>query len=178
MVADAKFCSEGVSFLAVRQLSLVDMPETASDFLQRVGRAVRFNGHAGLPPKESIVRLRLYCATLPAEIVEEEADSPGVASEPEASADENRKTTLAAELKEYYGHLAQLEWNAVDFDQSSKKPLWDESSSEVDVEQAKKELDAELALEAEAIKASKEEAKAKAQAKAQAEIEFQARGRS
>ena len=131
------------------------------------------------------MRLRLYCATLPAEIVEEEADSPGVASEPEASADENRKTTLAAELKEYYGHLAQLEWNAVDFDQSSKKPLWDESSSEVDVEQAKKELeqakkelDAELALEAEAIKASKEEAKAKAQAKAQAEIEFQARGRS
>ena len=178
MVADAKFCSEGVSFLAVRQLSLVDMPETASDFLQRVGRAVRFNCHAGLPPKQSSVRLRLYCATLPAEIVEEEADSPGVASEPEASADENRKTTLAAELKEYYGHLAQLEWNAVDFDQSSKKPLWDESSSEVDVEQAKKELDAELALEAEAIKASKEEAKAKAQAKAQAEIEFQARGRS
>ena len=178
MVADAKFCSEGVSFLAVRQLSLVDMPETASDFLQRVGRAVRFNGHAGLPLKESNVRLRLYCATLPAEIVEEEADSPGAASEPEASADENRKTTLAAELTEYYGHLAQLEWNAVDFDQSSKKPLWDESSSEVDVEQAKKELDAELALEAEAIKASKEEAKAKAQAKAQAEIEFQARGRS
>ena len=61
-VADAKECSEGVSFLGVRHLLLVDVPAEPADFLQRVGRAVRFMGHAGLaskkPLEESVACMR------------------------------------------------------------------------------------------------------------------------
>ena len=49
MVADAKECSEGVSFFGVRRLLLADVPASSEDLMQRVGRAVRFMGHAGLP---------------------------------------------------------------------------------------------------------------------------------
>jgi hypothetical protein len=66
MVADAKECSEGVSFLHVRRLLLVDIPAEPADFLQRVGRAVRFMGHAGLANKDSwTVRASLYQAIKP-----------------------------------------------------------------------------------------------------------------
>ena len=53
MVADAKECSEGVSFFGVRQFLIVDVPKSASEYIQRVGRAIRFMGHAGLPEEES-----------------------------------------------------------------------------------------------------------------------------
>jgi len=180
MVADAKFCSEGVSFFGVRQLALVDMPENAAEFVQRVGRAVRFNGHAGLPPEKSNVRLRLYCATLPAETGsnDDEADSSDALLT--KSADERRLDALTANLKEYEAHLGQLQLNAVDFDCLSKKPLWDESSSDVDFGQAmaaqKDALDKELALEADAIKAVKSEA-AKAKAEA-AKVEAEAKAKA
>ena len=64
MVADAKECGEGVSFFGVRRLILADVPGTAEDMLQRVGRAVRFMGHAALPEAERDVDVRLYVATL------------------------------------------------------------------------------------------------------------------
>ena len=38
MVADAKECAEGVSFLHVRKLLLVDVPSEPSEFLQVSGR--------------------------------------------------------------------------------------------------------------------------------------------
>ena len=59
MVADAKECGEGVSFLGVRRLLLADVPSTAEDLLQRIGRAVRFMGHHALPPSERTVDVRV-----------------------------------------------------------------------------------------------------------------------
>ena len=66
MVADAKECGEGVSFLGVRRLLLADVPSTAEDLMQRVGRAVRFMGHAMLPAEERNVEVRMYVSTLKA----------------------------------------------------------------------------------------------------------------
>ena len=66
MVADAKECSEGISFLGVRRLLLVDVPTAAIELLQRVGRAVRFMGHDSLPAEQRNVHVVLYHATLPA----------------------------------------------------------------------------------------------------------------
>jgi len=160
MVADAKFCSEGVSFFGVRQVALVDMPENAAQFLQRVGRAVRFNGHAGLPPEKSNVRLCLYCATLPPEPTDEDEEPQQC-----TSADELQKEDLAKDLKAYQNELKKLETDAVDFDQLEQKPLWDESSSAVDLKLAMAEqeddLQYDLELEAKAKMMAKE-AKAKA----------------
>lgn len=65
MVADAKQCSEGVSFFAVQRLHLVDVPLSWTEYVQRIGRAVRFNGHANLLPKEKKVEVILYQAQLP-----------------------------------------------------------------------------------------------------------------
>ena len=65
MVADAKYCSEGVSFFGVRRLLLLDVPTHAAAYLQRIGRAVRFNGHGGLDAGDRCVDVRVYCATLP-----------------------------------------------------------------------------------------------------------------
>eukprot|EP00965_Chrysotila_dentata_P156234 5161973-Pleurochrysis_carterae.AAC.1 len=54
-----------VSFFGVREVMLVDVPESASEWAQRAGRAVRFNGHARLPESECHVRMRLYVSVLP-----------------------------------------------------------------------------------------------------------------
>ena len=59
MVADAKECGEGISFLGVRRLLLADVPVNAEEWMQRVGRAVRFMGHGTLPPDERHVQARL-----------------------------------------------------------------------------------------------------------------------
>ena len=64
MIADAKECGEGVSFLGARRLLLGDVPSSAEELTQRVGRAVRFMGHAALPEAERHVEVRLYVATL------------------------------------------------------------------------------------------------------------------
>lgn len=91
MIADAKECGEGVSFFGVRRLLLAgtglnsfrpgsthasratkltyfvhcipeDVPSTAEEFVQRIGRAVRFLGHAHLPDTERHVEMRLYAS--------------------------------------------------------------------------------------------------------------------
>jgi hypothetical protein len=97
-----------VSFFGVRHVALVDMPETAAELLQRVGRAVRFNGHAGLPSEKSNVRLRLYCATLPAEAAGDGDDGDEGASKPPVSADGKRKDELARGLSDYECQLKKL----------------------------------------------------------------------
>ena len=67
LVIDAKSCSEGVSFFGVKQLHLVDMPTSWSNYVQRVGRAVRAFGHKDLPPGEREVEVHLHMATIPEE---------------------------------------------------------------------------------------------------------------
>lgn len=80
------------------------MPESAAAFVQRVGRAVRFNGHAGLPLEKGNVRLRLYCATLPGASNADD-DDDAIASK---SADERQKEKLAADLTSYEDTLKKL----------------------------------------------------------------------
>jgi hypothetical protein len=109
MVADAKECSEGVSFLHVRHLLLVDVPAEPADFLQRVGRAVRFMGHAGLPEKEQwTVRAHLYMAIKPRPASPHEA-APG------KTADEALVERLRRKLREYDASLDGTRAQAFDF---------------------------------------------------------------
>ena len=96
--------TRSVSFFGVRQFALVDMPDSAAAFVQRVGRAVRFNGHAGLPPEKGNVRVRLYCATLPAISNADDDDDDGARK----SADERQKERLAADLTIYENTLKKL----------------------------------------------------------------------
>lgn len=65
LVADATTCAEGVSFFAVRQVHLADVPVTPSVFVQSVGRAVRMYGHRGLPAEEQTVSVFLHVANFP-----------------------------------------------------------------------------------------------------------------
>jgi hypothetical protein len=100
-----------VSFFGVRQLALVDMPENAAQFVQRVGRAVRFNGHAGLLPAQCNVRVRLYCASLPAGAGsndDDDDDSGDVSQTPSISADERQMQVLKDDLKKYDRELIKL----------------------------------------------------------------------
>lgn len=79
MVADAKECGEGISFFGVRRLLLADVPVNAEEWIQRVGRAVRFMGHGALPPDERHVQVRLIAsliASLPSMQVLTTAPSP------------------------------------------------------------------------------------------------------
>ena len=62
IVADAMECGEGVSFLGVRRLLLLDVPVAAVEFMQRIGRAVRFMGHAMLPAAQRRVEVLVYQA--------------------------------------------------------------------------------------------------------------------
>ena len=64
MVADAKECGEGISFFGVRRLLLADVPVNAEEWIQRVGRAVRFMGHGALPPDERHVQVRLIASLI------------------------------------------------------------------------------------------------------------------
>ena len=43
----------------VRKLILAVVPSSAEDLVQRIGRAVRFMGHARLPPSEWRVHVQL-----------------------------------------------------------------------------------------------------------------------
>eukprot|EP00931_Biecheleriopsis_adriatica_P057763 TRINITY_DN34290_c0_g1_i1.p1 TRINITY_DN34290_c0_g1~~TRINITY_DN34290_c0_g1_i1.p1 ORF type:complete len:1244 (-),score=285.12 TRINITY_DN34290_c0_g1_i1:72-3764(-) len=65
LVADSAQCGEGVSFRAVRQLHLLDVPSTPTMLVQQCGRASRMLGHHGLPQEEQCVRTHLYTAVLP-----------------------------------------------------------------------------------------------------------------
>jgi hypothetical protein len=100
-----------VSFLGVREVALVDLPVSAAEYVQRVGRAVRFNGHAGLPSKENDVRMRLYVAKLPGGSDEDGNDDDaagGANATSEKSADQVRLQELEAEVKNYSGSLNEL----------------------------------------------------------------------
>jgi hypothetical protein len=57
--------SEGESFLGVRRVLLVDVPDCWATLRQRVGRAVRFNGHVPLPEQMRKVHVTLYVAQHP-----------------------------------------------------------------------------------------------------------------
>jgi hypothetical protein len=65
LVADSDQCSEGISFFAVRQLFLADVPRTYGALIQRVGRVVRMFSHASLPCAEQRVHVHICVATLP-----------------------------------------------------------------------------------------------------------------
>jgi len=64
-LSHAAQCSEGVSFLAVRQVLLAEVPLLHSMFVQQCGRAVRMYSHSALPHEEQTVTVRLYSAVLP-----------------------------------------------------------------------------------------------------------------
>ena len=112
MVADAKECGEGVSFLGVRRLLLADVPSTAEDLMQRVGRAVRFMGHAMLPADERNVEVRLYVSTVKA--------GP--------TAEEVLVDRLRSGLGGYMPELRLLKAKAVD------ASMWEEEEEEADAE--------------------------------------------
>jgi hypothetical protein len=65
LVADAVHCSEGVSFLTVRRVYLLDVPQSWSQFVQQFGRSVRMCGHIALPLEERTVVTELYVSALP-----------------------------------------------------------------------------------------------------------------
>ena len=74
LVLDAKECSEGISLFCVRYLHMVDVPESWTSYVQRVGRAVRAFGHHLLSDNEQKVRVYLHVATLPQEMPAESKD--------------------------------------------------------------------------------------------------------
>jgi len=57
--------SEGESFLGVQRVLLVDVPDCWATLRQRVGRAVRFNGHSPLPAPMRHVHVKMYVACHP-----------------------------------------------------------------------------------------------------------------
>mmetsp|Transcript_20702 Transcript_20702/g.55395 ORF Transcript_20702/g.55395 Transcript_20702/m.55395 type:complete len:1436 (+) Transcript_20702:63-4370(+) len=65
LVADTNQCSEGVSFLTVRRILLLDVPSSYSQFVQQCGRAIRMYGHRALPAEEQVVSHQLYIAVFP-----------------------------------------------------------------------------------------------------------------
>ncbi|CAK9045015.1 unnamed protein product [Durusdinium trenchii] len=65
LVAEALEAGEGCSFLNVREQWLVDVPLTATEFEQYKSRVDRADSHAGLPPGERTVQVRLICSSLP-----------------------------------------------------------------------------------------------------------------
>lgn len=64
-VVDTRLAGEGISFLAVRHVVLVDVPDLWADYEQYVGRAVRMCGHHQLPPDDHSVSVAVLCAQLP-----------------------------------------------------------------------------------------------------------------
>eukprot|EP00457_Paulinella_chromatophora_P000539 gb/GEZN01000539.1/.p1 GENE.gb/GEZN01000539.1/~~gb/GEZN01000539.1/.p1 ORF type:complete len:1342 (+),score=148.15 gb/GEZN01000539.1/:92-4117(+) len=62
LVADGQIASEGISFLAARRLYLVDVPGSWLDYVQQVGRVVRFHGHRHLGFDKWTVDVFLYVA--------------------------------------------------------------------------------------------------------------------
>lgn len=65
LLVDAKFYAVGISFLDIRTFWLADMARSYADYLQRVGRVIRFCGHRHLPRDEWNVHLVQVIARLP-----------------------------------------------------------------------------------------------------------------
>jgi hypothetical protein len=91
--------SEGESFLGVQRVLLVDVPDCWSTLRQRVGRAVRFNGHAPLPPPMRHVHVSLYVATHP---------------DGSATADQTLAANLQMEMAQFGGKMRWVGGLAVD----------------------------------------------------------------
>ena len=164
-------CLRGrVSFFGVRELALVDMPDGAAEFLQRCGRVVRFNGHAGLPSSECDVRLRLYMATLP-KPEPDEADEE--VQEANRSADETRLLELEPLVKSYGSELRKLQLSAVDFDVAKNSSLWSDSTAAA-VDDSDLQANAKAIDDIDALaKQLQQEAQAQLQAQLQAQHEAQ-----
>lgn len=104
MVADAKECSEGISFLGVRQMLVIDVPSSAIAYIQRIGRVVRFNGHGGLPVDERCVQMRFYVGCI----------NPQSSEDLTKSFDEQLVDKLKESVKDYQTKLRKLECEAFD----------------------------------------------------------------
>ncbi len=65
MVLERNEYEEGVSFLHVRHIHLVDVMELYSQYIQAIGRGVRAGGHLALPVDEQTVRVSLYSLVNP-----------------------------------------------------------------------------------------------------------------
>ena len=162
MVADAKECGEGVSFLGVRQLLLADVPMSSEDFLQRIGRAVRFMGHSMLPPDERRVSVRVYASSL--------RSAP--------TADQILIERLRDGLGGYLPELQLLKAKAVDTGMWEEEPPAEavddddaiDHAAEVLSETDEEGLAAAAAAEHEAAEASKPKTKPRARAKKAAEV--------
>lgn len=132
MIADAKECGEGVSFFGVRRLLLGDVPSSADELTQRIGRAVRFMGHASLPEAERHVEMRLYVATA-------KGGAP--------TADELLVERLAADLVGYGPELQRLKAKAVDagmWDQC--EPCATEAADDADAADGAETADGAMAM--------------------------------
>ena len=125
-VADGKECSEGVSFFGVREFIIVDVPTSANEFIQRVGRAVRFNGHAGLPADERVVDVKFFTATADSTADEDAAVSSaeGPAGEPIETADQKQLKYLRDNISSYQQKLEKLQESAFDYG------MWDDGEIE------------------------------------------------
>jgi len=58
-------CKEGVSFLRVKQVHIIDVYWNMSRIEQVIGRAVRFCSHKDVEPDERYVKVYLYLSTVP-----------------------------------------------------------------------------------------------------------------
>ncbi|EOD39919.1 hypothetical protein EMIHUDRAFT_460894, partial [Emiliania huxleyi CCMP1516] len=114
MVADAKECGEGVSFLGVRKLLLTDLPADPLTFIQRVGRSVRFNGHASLPPEERTVDVLMYAGVLKKEHSHRGTEPSADELLLERSSSGSPAARLRSELRQYYVDLGRLKGIAFD----------------------------------------------------------------
>lgn len=65
MVADSLTCGEGVSFLSVRRVHIVDTPPLPETFTQLLGRAHRHGSHMSLPVDQRELQCFLHVADLP-----------------------------------------------------------------------------------------------------------------
>ena len=63
-VASRETYGTGVSFLGIRTLIIVDIPENVTTYLQNVGRVMRSCGYSNLPSKERKVELVMFAAEL------------------------------------------------------------------------------------------------------------------
>eukprot|EP00392_Amoebophrya_sp_AT5.2_P014304 g14452.t1 len=64
MLATAEECGEGIEFRSVRDFHILDVPSSASEYAQMVGRPVRVNSHAKLQPSERNVSIYVHSATI------------------------------------------------------------------------------------------------------------------
>jgi len=70
LVGETDEAGEGSSFFCVRQLYLLDVPSSATEFEQRKARVDRAGSHRGLPMEERAVNIYVICGALPAPLTD------------------------------------------------------------------------------------------------------------